>query len=1350
MLEAKRRTRPCGSTAFGRVPLLKDPETIERAFFRCYPLRTLQTLHVPPSFQQDYVFASRSKGIEASWPLAPQFLQLCLKHGVSDLLPPFEHPDIVRSRCLGEVEGSVQSAACSKPEKLAIHSYVLEPTDPVPSDGEPVSIQQESVSTLQELVLDCLDPIIHSSTKDAKSTFYEANKLSHSDVGIAVTAGTSQQAEEISSRIDILPCSVSQSRNSVKAQFQPEFSDLSHNLEKFGEPLEKNNRLVPQLGTVLEISHADHLVNNPGMIMHPVASKVCPVCKTFSFTSITTLNAHIDQCLSMGSNCEEVVNHVAKYKVKPRKKRLMVDIYAAAPCFTLEDLDKRNGTNWASELALIAAPINKVGTHGKRTEVSPTDSTPHGNGTVHDDSCGAKLSVLSIFNEQTSSLENFELRNHAKESKASMGLLASKKNNFAPEHLKSMNLEAQKEQLISFDMLPKQIQAAAEKDCRTESHQKNAKSRSHVSDSRDHDNSIAPAIIKQRARSKRSVILQKWTRKGNCSKLDDMIPIIRSTQIMSVQPDPGRSTDMNTQPLKLPRLSENMTGSPKTNRGSFLHNAVFSMDERKRESSELPSSSSRWPSKGAGSANGFILKLSRSSGHFTCSSIMKSNETNTGTQDHSDGASNRKMVSSKSCSMLRDQRSPTLKKNVMVKRPFCLEARKVRAIEKQSIFKKFHKHRTILRTDQKGLPPSNNAGVCSPTNNTHLLRQKVKRTLRSRQSCAPGSITKNGEGEVMNEVLPSRRNIREYSSIMEQQVNNCLKNMTSGAQSLDTEIETSGMQVAIVDSGDYVTKTSAEEDVCDLTAYDIVNSEKTEPRLSTQSDSCSCEEDAQAISESEAGAEQLKQICNEQHKFFGDGSSNEIGNHEIPMADVRGTKDYCAIQPIECHTASSSVQESSDCLTSHGDLGLELSEKGSSINSVRITASHIENLDSKGEPSGSSVSTVSAVSLPSPTDSKSQNFETEPTSRAISDQDNLHLATPSAGRTEATRDLNLENKKQEKRGSWPEKEPDQCLDDNRFFYSCKERLSRDSEVFRENSIARTTKLKCVPNFCVGARSSSSFGIYENHTSNAVVNSKTGPPNQLASAKSSPAPTCDSTCSPRPLPQTHLVSSPTLRLMGKNLVVVNHRDLVQPQTTALDCTQQVNLCSNGCTSTNNRLKQENFLYQHGQLSSGSPSFGPSLLMGDHRTSLNLHSTPVGGFAWTPLRNGYTAKPDQQTQRRNSDEKPKTSHSTVDKVIVINDSPKHQNDAKVSLSASAGTLPLTLSGLSPLPQTPVYCYPLQHQIRHYPRPLLPNVYSSASSSFMNQGIEKGSFVSSPTLFQFPIAQRGPSMCYKRNLH
>lgn len=33
--------------------LLQDhPEIIERAFFRCYPLKTLQVLRVPPSFQQ--------------------------------------------------------------------------------------------------------------------------------------------------------------------------------------------------------------------------------------------------------------------------------------------------------------------------------------------------------------------------------------------------------------------------------------------------------------------------------------------------------------------------------------------------------------------------------------------------------------------------------------------------------------------------------------------------------------------------------------------------------------------------------------------------------------------------------------------------------------------------------------------------------------------------------------------------------------------------------------------------------------------------------------------------------------------------------------------------------------------------------------------------------------------------------------------------------------------------------------------------------------------------------------------------------------------------------------------------
>jgi hypothetical protein len=103
-----------------------------------------------------------------------------------------------------------------------------------------------------------------------------------------------------------------------------------------------------------------------------MASKTCPVCKVFASTSNTTLNAHIDQCLSAESNTEHVETVLVKSKVKPRKKRLMVDIYKTALPYTLEDLDRRNGTNWAVELAM--SPVSKeVCTENRSPEVVSFD-----------------------------------------------------------------------------------------------------------------------------------------------------------------------------------------------------------------------------------------------------------------------------------------------------------------------------------------------------------------------------------------------------------------------------------------------------------------------------------------------------------------------------------------------------------------------------------------------------------------------------------------------------------------------------------------------------------------------------------------------------------------------------------------------------------------------------------------------------------------------------------------------------------------------------------------------------------------------------------------------------------------
>ncbi|KAG8064861.1 hypothetical protein GUJ93_ZPchr0004g40274 [Zizania palustris] len=115
----------------------------------------------------------------------------------------------------------------------------------------------------------------------------------------------------------------------------------------------------------------------------------------FASTSNTTLNAHMDQCLSVESNTEPVETVFLKPKVKPRKKRLMVDIYRTAHLYTLEDLDRRNGTNWAVELAMPTTD-KEICTENRSPEVVPSDPRDdEREGDVYVDSNGIKIRILS-------------------------------------------------------------------------------------------------------------------------------------------------------------------------------------------------------------------------------------------------------------------------------------------------------------------------------------------------------------------------------------------------------------------------------------------------------------------------------------------------------------------------------------------------------------------------------------------------------------------------------------------------------------------------------------------------------------------------------------------------------------------------------------------------------------------------------------------------------------------------------------------------------------------------------------------------------------------------------------------
>jgi hypothetical protein len=322
------------------------------------------------------VFASRSKGIKRSWPFHPHSLQLCLERGVKDPLPPFESPDLIRSQPLNISTDFEQSAAC-----LELNSVGLVKNRDASSLNEYTgNINFQSCQPVDE----SLGPLPYTSPEDGKSGINQVGSTNESD-----------HPDEV------IPIDL-QDNSCTKASQQIEVDvplRRLRNLDLSCEPSEKKCKFVVKLGATTDIRRAEDIASNSSSVSDPMASKTCPVCKVFASTSNTTLNAHIDQCLSAESNTELVETVLVKPKVKPRKKRLMVDIYKTAlPC-TLEDLDQRNGTNWAVELSM--SPVSReVCTENRSPEMVSFDRRDdEREGDVYVDSNGIKIRILSKCND---------------------------------------------------------------------------------------------------------------------------------------------------------------------------------------------------------------------------------------------------------------------------------------------------------------------------------------------------------------------------------------------------------------------------------------------------------------------------------------------------------------------------------------------------------------------------------------------------------------------------------------------------------------------------------------------------------------------------------------------------------------------------------------------------------------------------------------------------------------------------------------------------------------------------------------------------------------------------------------
>ncbi|KZV42315.1 hypothetical protein F511_40866 [Dorcoceras hygrometricum] len=287
-----------------------------------------------PKFSiRDYVSSARGKDIKISWPFSEKNLQLCLKNGVTDVLPPFQSLAIVRN-----------------PSRMRSAYVKL----PAPSNK------------------------ILSSGFQEGNEFESTTRPSHTDINsVPLIKASCSKPEAVGSYAE-----------------KPESSaPASRKVEKSTQNSSKNCKLIVKLSRIAELPSIEH--------SEAMASKVCPVCKTFSSSSNTTLNAHIDQCLSEVSTMDWTSNSkVSKHRIKPRKTRLMMDIYSTALHCTLEDLDRRNGTNWATNMVFSTQDLGVCTNEKKKKRDSSSDVEGNEEGAaVYVDSTGAKFLCLSKCND---------------------------------------------------------------------------------------------------------------------------------------------------------------------------------------------------------------------------------------------------------------------------------------------------------------------------------------------------------------------------------------------------------------------------------------------------------------------------------------------------------------------------------------------------------------------------------------------------------------------------------------------------------------------------------------------------------------------------------------------------------------------------------------------------------------------------------------------------------------------------------------------------------------------------------------------------------------------------------------
>ncbi|KAG9448870.1 hypothetical protein H6P81_008835 [Aristolochia fimbriata] len=1228
-----------------------------------------------------YVFTSRSKDIGTNWPFPPKFLQLCLKHGVKEILPPFEPPDSVRGQSSVTPSVSDRQAVRTEGEEKASTEV-----DNLDSDKDANGLLDVGVDDIEAKSSDPC--VVENSEKDPTPFPQEDNQGDGKSGTVSKSSGLSEGGREEESTITVAapvqaepdsvvterPCSSVPGINK-KTQNPVVVSEKSRNSS---EPQENKRRLIVKLGGVSEYSsRAEELVSNSSSVLDPMASKVCPVCKTFSSTSNTTLNAHIDQCLSEESTAKREVTQFDKpHKVKPRKKRSMVDICATAPRCTLEELERRNGLTRATDSS-SAAPNEEAGTENKRPRWGPTDFCDEGNDSaVYVDSSGTKIRILSRFNDAPAPVVA-EDRN----------ILSGKKNPPGLRGSKTLKAKSQTKKFSSMKQYKGEVLKATE--IHQAKNQEKGEPLSQLLKTRDPERATGPpGTLRQWVCSKRTGLSKKSGEKAS---------IFRDPLHESNHPSIQRSHI-----LRLSRRPENLLSSPKSKREETVLGSSTVVDNGEGMSQPSPESDVDMSSRGPTLPDSSASKVARSPGNYVSSPRSKRVEVDANIEDHHSSASARR-ISSLRKSGFPGQSSPPIKQNKWnEKRVASRNSCKVKRMDQSR-----PQTRQSLADELMG-------PRVKRLNKMHGINKKVKESVVE----PPFSEASEGEKNVVS--TPEGSSTFSGSEKLDSEAGGSLSFESDHSASSPNEVMVGEGASAIFPVG-----TVCEGAYCES---EMSEDDGSANQSVMQSDSTHL--NGNVLSAAASGSPMW--VDHNPQRFYG---HKEMGSHDYAagtssqIVELDPGVDEGSLSEAQntgSDTDAMPMQGSELCLPSFEDMGYDVLHGNSSF-----AASTVQSAQDTERPRDTSTSPVSATSTDSPTGrrrslspsavlDKVSGSSSNGTAELVEAVDKIHSSTTSFSFNLAGAERNMKLDRENLKITIPTNNVLQKISDDQP--CCCSRKENVSRMYSEPQIFKQSTL---PSRVVPKGKQVNLGIHNNRPENstpfaASPSSRIDTPtsespftsNKLHLDTSRKLPNCGDFGLVSPSSsQLHSqsTSSPVLRLMGKNLMVVNkdEDEPVQLQKSSLGTTtDQSNskyLTLLGFSGGNALNQDSSAIYHQSVDGSGvysqdtcslSSTFGGGLSSSfrGQNSSTELPMPPqemwVGGFAGPALAYGYKGKYDSLVQQKrvvsrgfgspsgfayNAERSaPHQVTRSSREVIIIDDTPELDSDPSMRAGASGSRI------------------------------------------------------------------------------